>query len=81
MKLMSDSMSPLRTLPGFIDMIKGLENPFLGIIVGSLFTALIQSSGAFAGIVIVLAQQGFIMFCFKLLVYCFLYAGYPPLQI
>ena len=60
MKLMSDSMSPLRTLPGFIDMIKGLENPFLGIIVGSLFTALIQSSGAFAGIVIVLAQQGFI---------------------
>jgi phosphate:Na+ symporter len=60
MKLMSDSMSPLRTLPGFIDMIKGLENPFLGIIVGSLFTALIQSSSAFTGIVIVLAQQGFI---------------------
>ncbi len=60
MKLMSDAMSPLRTLPGFIDMIKGLENPFLGIIVGSLFTALIQSSSAFTGIVIVLAQQGFI---------------------
>jgi len=60
MKLMSDSMSPLRTLPGFIDMIKGLENPFLGIIVGSVFTALIQSSSAFTGIVIVLAQQGFI---------------------
>jgi len=60
MKLMSDSMKPLRTLPGFIDMIKGLENPFLGIVVGGLFTALIQSSSAFTGIVIVLAQQGFI---------------------
>ena len=60
MKLMSDSMKPLRTLPGFIDMIKGLENPFLGIMVGSLFTALIQSSSAFTGIVIVLAQQGFL---------------------
>ena len=60
MKLMSDAMSPLRTLPGFIEMIKGLENPFLGIIVGGLFTALIQSSSAFTGIVIVLAQQGFI---------------------
>ncbi len=60
MKLMSDAMSPLRTLPGFIDMIKGLENPLLGIIVGGLFTALIQSSSAFTGIVIVLSQQGFI---------------------
>jgi len=60
MKLMSDAMSPLRTLPGFIEMIKGLENPFLGIVVGGLFTALIQSSSAFTGIVIVLAQQGFI---------------------
>ncbi len=60
MKLMSDSMKPLRTLPGFIDMIKELENPFLGIFVSSMFTALIQSSSAFTGIVIVLAQQGFI---------------------
>ena len=60
MKLMSDSMKPLRTLPGFIDMLKGLENPLLGIVAGSMFTALIQSSSAFTGIVIVLAQQDFV---------------------
>ena len=35
-----------------------LENPFLGILVGAVFTALIQSSSAFVGIMIVLASQG-----------------------
>jgi phosphate:Na+ symporter len=32
----------------------------LGILVGALFAALIQSSGAFSGILIVMAQQGLI---------------------
>jgi len=58
MKLMSDAMKPLRTYQPFIDMLGGLENPFLGLLVGAVFTALIQSSSAFTGIVIVLAQQG-----------------------
>ncbi|MBW2562621.1 MAG: Na/Pi cotransporter family protein, partial [Deltaproteobacteria bacterium] len=60
MKLMSDAMSPLRTWPEFINIMKGLENPFLGLLIGAAFTALIQSSSAFSGIVIVLAQQGLI---------------------
>jgi phosphate:Na+ symporter len=60
MKLMSDAMKPLRTYPEFINMMKGLENPLLGLLLGTLFTALIQSSSAFTGIVIVLAQQGLI---------------------
>ncbi len=60
MKVMSDTMKPLRTFPAFIDFLKTLENPFLGLLVGSLFTGLIQSSAAFIGIVIVLAEQGFI---------------------
>jgi phosphate:Na+ symporter len=58
MKLMSDAMRPLRTFQPFIDLLKGLENPLLGLLVGTLFTALVQSSSAFTGIVIVLAQQG-----------------------
>jgi len=58
MKLMSDAMTPLRTYAPFIELLKGLENPLLGLLVGAVFTALIQSSGAFAGIIIVLAQQG-----------------------
>jgi phosphate:Na+ symporter len=57
MKLMSDAMKPLRSYPGFISLMQGLENPVAGLMVGTLFTALIQSSSAFTGVVIVLAQQ------------------------
>ncbi len=58
MKLMSDAMKPLRTFEPFITMLSHLENPLLGLLVGTAFTALIQSSSAFTGIIIVLAQQG-----------------------
>jgi phosphate:Na+ symporter len=58
MKIMSDSMRPLRSFEPFIDMMRGLENPIYGLMIGAAFTALIQSSSAFTGIVIVLAQQG-----------------------
>ncbi len=58
MKLMSDSMKPLRSFQPFIDLMEGLENPWLGLLIGAIFTGLIQSSSAFTGIVIVLAQQG-----------------------
>jgi phosphate:Na+ symporter len=37
-----------------------MENPFFGIVIGALFTALVQSSSATTGVVIVLAQQGFL---------------------
>jgi phosphate:Na+ symporter len=57
MKLMSDAMKPLRSYPGFIHLMQGLENPLLGLLVGTIFTALIQSSSAFTGVLIVLAQQ------------------------
>jgi phosphate:Na+ symporter len=60
MKMMSDAMHPLRTYDEFINIMKGLENPVAGLLVGTIFTALIQSSSAFTGIVIVLAQQGLI---------------------
>ena len=58
MKLMSEAMIPLQTYQPFIDLLKGLENPVFGLLLGAIFTALIQSSSAFTGIVIVLAQQG-----------------------
>jgi len=60
MKIMSDAMYPLRSFEPFIALLQELENPLLGITVGILFTALIQSSGAFIGITIVLASQGLI---------------------
>ncbi|MDF1590793.1 MAG: Na/Pi cotransporter family protein [Desulfobacterales bacterium] len=58
MKLMSDSMSPLRSHQGFVGMMAGLENPLIGLLIGTLFTAVIQSSAATIGVVIVLSQQG-----------------------
>ena len=57
MYVMSNTMYPLRTYQPFIDVLMNLENPFLGIIVGTIFTALIQSSAAFAGIIIILGTQ------------------------
>ncbi|MBI9073282.1 MAG: Na/Pi cotransporter family protein [Melioribacteraceae bacterium] len=60
MWIMSSSMQPLRTYEPFIHLLRQLENPILGILIGTIFTALIQSSGAFAGIIIVLGSQGFI---------------------
>jgi phosphate:Na+ symporter len=60
MKLMGDAMKPLRTYQEFIDVLKGLENPVLGLLAGAVFTGLIQSSAAFIGILIILAQQALI---------------------
>ena len=60
MHIMSESMAPLKSYQPFLNVLVGLENPVFGIIIGTLFTALIQSSSAFTGIVIVLAQQGFL---------------------
>ncbi len=58
MSIMSKSMSPLRSYEGFINILLKLENPLLGVLIGALFTGIIQSSSAFTGIVIVLASQG-----------------------
>ena len=58
MHVMSESMLPLRSYRPFIDVIISLENPVLGILAGTIFTALIQSSSAFIGIIIVLSMQG-----------------------
>ena len=60
MYIMSNAMSPLRTYKPFIDILLVLENPLLGILVGTLLTALIQSSAAFLGIVLILSTQGLI---------------------
>jgi len=58
LEIMSDAMAPLRDFPPFIDLLTRLESPIVGILVGTVFTALIQSSSAFIGILIVLASQG-----------------------
>ena len=58
MKVMSDTMKPLRSNPTFNSILTSFENPFMGILAGAAFTALIQSSSATTGIVITLASGG-----------------------
>ena len=60
MAVMGDAMTPLRTFPPFLDMMARMDNPLLGILAGAGFTALVQSSSATTGVVIVMATQGFI---------------------
>jgi phosphate:Na+ symporter len=58
MHIMSEAMVPLRSHAPFIELLLRLEDPLLGLLVGIVFTAILQSSGAFIGINIVLAAQG-----------------------
>jgi len=60
MELMGDATNPLRSYEPFITFMQRMESPWLGMFVGAAFTAVIQSSSATMGIVIVLASQGFI---------------------
>ena len=60
MEMMSSSMSPLRESAGFVSLMTRFSNPVLGIIVGALFTAVIQSSSASIGILQTLADGGLV---------------------
>ena len=60
MDFMGEATNPLRSYAPFMEMVQGMHNPIYGIIVGAVFTALVQSSSATTGIVIVLAAQGLI---------------------
>ena len=58
MEMMSTAMMPLRESPTFVNMITTFSNPFIGILVGAVFTAVIQSSSASVGILQALAMSG-----------------------
>ncbi|MEJ6717249.1 MAG: Na/Pi cotransporter family protein [Akkermansiaceae bacterium] len=60
MGLMSQATHPLRDYQPFIDTMAQMDSPLLAIVVAAAFTALVQSSSATTGIVIVLALEGFI---------------------
>jgi phosphate:Na+ symporter len=60
MGVMSDAMRPLRAYQPFLDLMTQMSNPVWGILAAALFTALIQSSSATTGVIIVLAMQGLI---------------------
>jgi phosphate:Na+ symporter len=58
MGIMSEAMNPLRSYQPFLDLLKQMEQPVLGILAGAAFTALVQSSAATVGIAIAMASEG-----------------------
>ncbi len=60
MGVMGEAMNPMRTYQPFLDLMVMMENPVLGILVGAVFTGLVQSSAATTGIAIVMATEGLI---------------------
>jgi len=60
MSVMGGAMEPLRSYEPFIDLMAAMRNPVLALLVGLIFTGLVQSSSATTGIVIVLASEGLI---------------------
>lgn len=60
MGVMSEAMHPLRSYPPFVDLMASLDTPLPAILVALVFTALVQSSSATTGIVIVMASGGLI---------------------
>jgi len=60
MELMSNAAVPLREWPPFVSLMQQTRSPLFAVLAGTVFTAIIQSSSATTGIVIVLAGQGMI---------------------
>ncbi len=59
MKVLSAAASPLRSSPVFVEFVSRFaDNPALGVIVGIIFTIMVQSSAATVGILMAMAGQG-----------------------
>lgn len=58
MQEMGDATRPLRSYQPFMDAMQGFDTPLIGITVGLVFTAIVQSSAATIGLTIVFASQG-----------------------
>ena len=62
MQDMSGAVAPLKSDPNFIKLLTAFSNPFLGILVGAAFTAILQSASAAVGILQALSMTGAIQF-------------------
>lgn len=59
LELMGDGMKPLRSLQAFQDLTVSMsDNPILGVVIGTVFTVIVQSSSATIGILQELFGQG-----------------------
>ena len=58
METMTDAVSGLKNIPAFQELFVMFKNPILGVIVGAVLTAIVQSSSASVGILQALAATG-----------------------
>ncbi len=58
MELMGDAVGPLAEMPEFGELLNKFNNPLIGMLIGTLLTAVIQSSAATIGIIQSFALQG-----------------------
>jgi len=58
LQFMGEATHPLRTYQPFINAMQTMKNPLLGIVIGAVFTAIVQSSAATLGIIIALGSEG-----------------------
>jgi phosphate:Na+ symporter len=72
LSVMSGSMSSLKDSPQVANLLGGLTNPFLGVVMGTIITAIIQSSSVTVSIVLLMAQQGLLELpiCFYIILGC-----------
>ncbi|MBQ1911215.1 MAG: Na/Pi cotransporter family protein [Erysipelotrichaceae bacterium] len=62
MEMMSDAVKPLADDPNFTGILTRFSNPFLGVSMGAILTAIIQSSSASVGILQALCTTGVITY-------------------
>lgn len=62
LSIMGDAMTSFKESPHIIELLRTLRNPFAAILVGFVITAILQSSSATVGIVILMASQGLLAF-------------------
>jgi len=62
MELMSDSVAPLADMPEFTNILTAFKNPLLGVLIGTIFTGIIQSSAASVGVLQALSLTGSITY-------------------
>jgi phosphate:Na+ symporter len=60
MGLMGGAVSPLRDEPAVAELLAAAGGPMVALLLGAVFTAIVQSSSATTGIVVVLASQGLV---------------------
>ncbi len=72
LSVMSGSMSALKDSPQVAGLLGGLRSPFLGVLMGTVITAAIQSSSVTVSILLLMAQQRLIELpiCFYIILGC-----------